>query len=134
LIVLDITHWCPDIIKHNHPKDRQLDFFGGLRWRYEEHVSLTCRKIDRIALFKTKEGLKQRKGHTFNDEKHNTYARPWHHNLTSAIWSFRTAKALKQNPSSIFDIPTFKLHNSAAFEWQSGQLLNLGLMEPGHWF
>jgi hypothetical protein len=47
-----------------------LDFFGGLHWRYEEHVSLTCRKIDRIALFKTKEGLKQREGHTLNDEKY----------------------------------------------------------------
>jgi hypothetical protein len=50
------------------------------------------------------------------------------------IWSFRTAKALKQNPGSIFDIPTLKWHNSAAFEWQSRQLLNLELMELGHWF
>jgi hypothetical protein len=83
LIVLVITHWCPDIINHNHPKDRQLDFSGGLRWRYEKHVSLTRRKIDRIALFKTKEGLKLREDHTFNDEKYNTCAHPWHHNLTS---------------------------------------------------
>jgi len=41
---------------------------------------------------------------------------------------------LKQNPGSIFDIPTLKWHNSAAFEWQSRQLLNLELMELGHWF
>jgi hypothetical protein len=133
LIILVITNWRPDIINHNHPKDRQLDFLSGLRWCYEEHVSLTRRKIDRIALFKTREGLKLRKDHNFNDEKYNTCTRPWHHNLTSAIWSFRTAKALKQNPGSIFDYPTFKWHNSAAFEWHSRPLLDLGLMEPEHW-
>jgi hypothetical protein len=63
-----------------------LDFFGGLRWRYEEHVSLTRRKIVRIAFFKTKVGLKLREDHTFHDEKYNPYARPRHHILTSAIW------------------------------------------------
>ena len=43
---------------HNHPKERQLDFFGGLRWRYEEHVPAPRRKIDRIALFRAAPGLK----------------------------------------------------------------------------
>jgi hypothetical protein len=124
----------PDIDNHNHPKERQLDFFGGLRWRYEEHVPPARRKIDRIALFKSKEGLKLREDHTFNDEEYNTFACPWHHNLTSAVCSFRTAKALKRNPGSTFDIQTFKWHNSAPFEWHSRQLLDLGLMEPGQWF
>ncbi|MFL4468353.1 hypothetical protein ACERZ8_00145 [Tateyamaria armeniaca] len=117
-----------------HPKERQLDFFGGLRWRYEEHVPASRRKIDRIALFKTKPGLMLREDHTFSDEEYNTYACKWHHNLTSAICSFRTAKALKLNPGSTFDIDTFKWHNSAPFEWHSRQLLDLGLMEPGQWF
>jgi hypothetical protein len=117
-----------------HPKDRQLDFFGGLRWRYEEHVPAARRKIDRIALFRTKQGLKLRPDHTFNDEEYNTYACEWHHNITAAICSFRTAKALKLNPGSTFDIHTFKWHNSAPFEWHSRQLLDLGLMEPGQWF
>ncbi len=124
----------PDLDNHNHPKERQLDFFGGLRWRYEEHVPAARRKIDRIALFKSKDGLKLRADHTFNDEEYNTFACPWHHNLTSAICSFRTAKALKSNPGSTFDIQTFKWHNSAPFEWHSRQLLDLGLMEPGQWF
>jgi hypothetical protein len=124
----------PDVANHNHPKERQLDFFGGLRWRYEEHVPAARRKIDRISLFRSKVGLELRSDHTFNDEEYNTYACPWHHNLTSAICSFRTAKALKQNPGSTFDIPTFKWHNSAPFEWHSRQLLDLGLMEPGQWF
>ena len=117
-----------------HPKDRQLDFFGGLRWRFEEHIPEARRKIDRIALFKAKPGLKLRADHTFNDEEYNTYACPWHNNITAAIVSFRTAKALKSNPGSAFDITTFKWHNSIPFEWNSQQLLDLGLMEPGQWF
>lgn len=117
-----------------HPKERQLDFFGGLRWRYEEHVPSTRRKIDRIPLFRTKPDLQLRADHTFNDEEYNTYSCEWHHNLTCAICSFRTAKALKMNPGSTYEIETFKWHNSARFEWHSRQLLDLGLMEPGQWF
>jgi len=123
-----------DMSNNGHPKERQLDFFGGLRWRYEEHVPVARRKIDRIPLFRAKKGLRIRADHTFSDEEYNTYACPWHHNITAAICSFRTAKALKTNPGSRFDIETFKWHNSAPFEWHSRQLLDLGLMEPGQWF
>ncbi|WP_101068826.1 hypothetical protein [Roseovarius salinarum] len=118
----------------DHDMERQLDFFGGLRWRYEEHIPRDRRKIDRIALFRAKPGLELRADHTFNDEEYNTYSCPWHHNLTAAIASFRTAKALKRNPGSTFDIPTFKWYNSTPFEWHSQQLLDLGLIEPGQWF
>ncbi|MCX7558956.1 hypothetical protein OS190_05200 [Sulfitobacter sp. F26204] len=124
----------PDLDNHGHPKERQLDFYGGLRWRYEEHVPQIRRKIDRIPLFRAKKGLKIRWDHTFSDEEYNTYACPWHHNITGAICSFRTAKALKSNPGSKFEIETFKWHNSSPFEWHSRQLLDLGLMEPGQWF
>ncbi len=117
-----------------YPKERQLDFYGGLRWRYEEHVPPERRKIDRIALFRAKLGLKLRPDHTFNDEEYNTYACPWHHNLTAAVATFRTAKALKRNPGSAFEIETFRWHNSVPFEWHSRQLLDLGLMESGQWF
>lgn len=123
-----------DGTKDDHPKERQLDFFGGLRWRFEEHIPSARRKIDRIALFRAKSGLELRPDHTFSDEEYNTYACPWHHNITAAVCSFRTAKALKRNPGSTYDIPTFKWHNSAPFEWHSRQLLDLGLMEPGQWF
>jgi hypothetical protein len=123
-----------DPSNHNHPKERQLDFFGGLRWRFEEHIPVKRRKIDRIAIFRAKAGLRLLENNTFNDEEYNTYACPWHHNITAAICSFRTAKALKSNPGSTFDIQTFKWHNSTPFEWHSQQLLDLGLMEPGQWF
>ena len=115
-------------------RERQLDFFGGLRWRFEEHVPPPRRRIDRIALLRNQPGLEFRPDHTLNVQEYNTYACPWHHSLTAAICSFRTAKALKSNPGSTYDIDTFKWHNSAPFEWHSRQLLDLGLMEPGQWF
>ena len=124
----------PDGTPDNHPKERQLDFFGGLRWRFEEHVPAARRKIDRISLFRAKPGLRMRDDHTFTDEEYNTYACPWHHNITASICSFRTAKALKSNPGSRDSIASFKWHNSAPFERHSRQLLDLGLMEPGQWF
>ncbi len=61
---------------HDHPRERQLDFFGGLRWRYEEHIPAPRRKIDRIALFRAKPGLELREDHIFNDEEYNTYRLP----------------------------------------------------------
>ncbi|MGB3179442.1 MAG: glycosyltransferase family 2 protein [Albidovulum sp.] len=117
-----------------HPKERQLDFFGGLKWRFEEHIPAANRRIDRIALFRPQAGLMLLEDHSFNIEEYNTYACPWHNNLTASIASFRTAKALKNNPGSTFDIQSFTWHNSARFEWSSQQLLDLGLMEPGQWF
>jgi hypothetical protein len=120
--------------RRNNPAERQLDFFGGLRWRFEEHIPAPRRRIDRVSLFKAKPGLKLRPDHTFNDPEYNTYACPWHHSLTAAICSFRTAKALKRNPGSTFDIQSFRWHNSAPFDWHSQQLLDLGLIEPGQWF
>ncbi len=124
----------PDVANKNHPKERQLDFFGGLRWRFEEHIPAARRKIDRVSLFLAKKGLELRPDHTLNDEEYNTYSCEWHHNITASICSFRTAKALKSNPGSTFDIETFRWHNSTEFEWHSQQLLDLGLMEPGQWF
>ena len=119
---------------YNNPKERQLDFFGGLRWRFEEHVPKAKRKIDRISIFRAQKGLQLREDHTFNDEEYNTYSCPWHNNITAAVCSFRMAKALKSNAGSTFEIQKFRWHNSTQFEWQSQQLLDLGLMEPGQWF
>lgn len=124
----------PDPGNHNYPKERQLDFFGGLRWRFEEHIPVPRRKIDRIALFKAKPGLQLRPDFTLNDEEMNTYACPWHNNITTTVMSFRTAKALRSNAGSMFDIHDFRWHNSVRFEWHSQQLMDLGLMEPGQWF
>ena len=124
----------PDPANHGHPRERQLDFFGGLRWRFEEHVPADRRKIDRIALFRAKPGLVLRPDFTLSDEEMNTYACAWHHNMTAAVASFRAAKALKTNAGSRYAIDSFTWRNSVPFEWHSQQLFDLGLMEPGQWF
>lgn len=123
-----------DTDNHNHPKERQLDFYGGLRWRFEEHIPKPRRKIDRISIFRATPGVTLRDDFTFSDEEMNTYSCEWHSNLTAAVCSFRAAKALKTNPGSTYDIKSFKWHNSVPFEWHSRQLMDLGLMEPGQWF
>ena len=115
-------------------KERQFDFYGGLRWRFEEHVPKDRRRIDRIALFRTKPGLELLPDHRMNDEEYNTYSCPWHHNLTAAVASFRVAKALLRNPGSRGHIRSFTWRNSQPFRWTSQQLMDFGLMEPGQWF
>ncbi|SDW74752.1 hypothetical protein SAMN05444358_1011654 [Ruegeria halocynthiae] len=116
------------------PLERQLDMSGGLRWRFEDHIPYERRRIDRISLFKAKPDLELLPDHTFNEAEYNTYACPWHNNLTAAICSFRAAKALKTNAGSTFDISDFSWSNSVPFEWDSRQLLELGLIESGQWF
>ncbi len=123
--------------RHNsagQPLERQLDMSGGLRWRFEDHIPYERRRIDRIALFKAQKGLTLLPDHTFNEAEYNTYSCPWHNNLTAAICSFRAAKALKSNAGSTFDIPSFRWDKSVPFQWNSRQLLDLGLIESGQWF
>ncbi len=114
--------------------NRQLDVFGGLRWRFEEHVPWTRRRIDRVGLFRAAEGLRLHEDHSFNQPEYNTFACAWHHNVSATICSFRTAKALMTNPGSKHAITNFAWRNSERFDWTSSQLMELGLMEPGQWF
>ena len=114
--------------------ERQLDFHGGLRWRFEEFIPEDRRRIDRIALFRSRPGLRLLADHRFDDQEYNTYSCPWHHNLTAAVASFRAAKALMRNPGTRHRIAGFRWRNSCRFEWNAQQLMDLGLMEPGQWF
>ncbi|MEM1428750.1 MAG: glycosyltransferase family 2 protein [Pseudomonadota bacterium] len=117
----------------NAPRERQLDFYGGLRWRFEEHTHPARRRIDRIALFRTRPGLRLLPDGTLNVPEMNTYACAWHHSLTAAICSFRAAKALRSNSVSRGEIESFLWTGSTPFTWTSTQLMELGLMEPGQW-
>ena len=120
---------------NNHaPRAQQQDIFGGLRWRFEEHVPDDRRRIDRIGLFRAAAGLRLLPDHRFSVEAYNTYSCPWHHNLTAAICSFRAAKALRTNPGSREVIDSFLWKNSTPFRWTSDQLLELGMIETGQWF
>ncbi|MFT6073843.1 MAG: hypothetical protein ACJAZ1_000754 [Yoonia sp.] len=42
-------------------------------------------------------GLKCRRHRSFNIAKYNIFSCPWHNNLTAAVASFHTAKALRHN-------------------------------------
>lgn len=116
------------------PLERQIDCYGGLRRRFEEHVPWNRRRIDRISLFRARPGLRMAPDFTLNDAEMNTHACAWHHNLTAAVCSFRAAKALRANPGSRGAISTFRWPGSQRFRWHSQQLMDLGLMEPGQWF
>ncbi|MGC1259221.1 MAG: hypothetical protein WA873_01020 [Jannaschia helgolandensis] len=124
-----LARWSED-----GPVDRQLDFFGGLRWRFEEHIPWERRRIDRVSLFRARKGLRLLPDHRLSDEEMNTYACPWHHSLTGCVASFRAAKALATNPGSRAAIKAFRWDGSIRFDWQAQQLIDLGLMEPGQWF
>lgn len=114
--------------------ERQINVFGGLRWRFEEHIPKSRQRTDRISFFRAQPGLQMLADRSFNMAEYNTFSCPWHNNLSAAICSFRTAKALRRNPGSRAVISTFHWPQSEKFSWQSQQLLDLGLMEPGQWF
>jgi len=116
------------------PVERQQDFFGGLRWRFEEHVPHEHRRIDRVALFRTEAKRRLLEDHRLTDPEANTVQGPWHNTLTAAICSFRAAKALRINPGSRQAVHGFMWQKSVAFDWSPQQLLDHGLMEPGQWF
>ncbi len=128
------AHARPDPARNGRPMARQLDFFGGLRWRFEENLSRPERRIDRIALFRANRSARLLPDHRFTVEEMNTYACGWHNNLTAAVVSFRMARRLRTDPRTGADIHSFLWRNSAQFSWHPDQLLELGLMEPGQWF
>jgi len=113
---------------------RQPEIFGGLRWRYEEHIPWEKRRIDRISLFKATPDLEIGPDLRLNDAEMNTIACEWHNNMTIAVMSFRVAKTLMHNPGSADNINGFHWGGSRKFEWNSTQLMELGFMEPGQWF
>ena len=114
--------------------ERQIAVFGGLRWRFEEHIAKHRQRTDRVSFFRAQPGLQMLPDRSFNIAEYNTFSCPWHNNLSAAIGSFQTAKALRRNPGSRDVINTFHWPQSEPFSWQSQQLLDLGLMEPGQWF
>lgn len=124
----------PRLGADGQPIERQVEVHGGLRWRFDDHVDPGRRRIDRIALFRAQAGLQLLLDHRFSIAEYNTFACPWHHNLTACVLSLRAAKALRGNPGSRHDTTRFDWSRSVRFDWSSRQLMDLGLMEPGQWF
>lgn len=115
-------------------QERQIEVFGGLKWRYSEHVPWDRQRIDRVPFFKAHRGLELDDNFRPSVPEMNTYSCPWHHNITCAVASFRTSKSLLRNPGSSAAIDSFMWGQSIPFEWHSKQLMDLGMMEPGQWF
>lgn len=114
--------------------DRQPEIFGGLRWRFEEHIPWEKRRIDRISLFKSCKGLTIGEDLRLSEPELNTISCEWHHNLTMSVMSFRVAKMLMHNPGSAEAIQNFHWGGSGRFDWSSQQLMELGFIEPGQWY
>ena len=140
---VDVTNTSLDRLRYyeqirqdaqNVPLERQVNIFGGLRRRFEEHVPWEKRRLDRVALFQAVRGLKFQPDFTFNRPEFNTISCPWHHNVTAAVGSFRAAKSLRRNPGSRNAISSFQWPGSEQFKWHSQHLMDLGFMEPGQWF
>ena len=60
----------------HQPLERKLNFYGGLKWRYEEFVPYERRRIDRMALFLAKQDLVMQEQFLFSDPEYNTYSCP----------------------------------------------------------
>ncbi len=114
--------------------EKQFDIAGGLRWRFEDHIPKDRQNTDRVSFFRAQPGLEMLPDRSFNLPTYNTVSCPWHNNLTAAVASFRTAKALRRNPGSRDRINSFHWPQSVACDWSSQQFLDLGMMEPGQWF
>ena len=114
--------------------ERQIDVFGGLKWRFSEHIPWDRQRIDRIALFRAEQGLELNEQMLLNEPELNTLNCAWHNSLTCAIASLRVAKSLLRNPGSAYAIDKFQWDQSERFVWRSQQLMDAGLMEPGQWF
>lgn len=57
-----LTRW-----KDGDVMDRQLSIYRGLKWRFEEHLPWTKRRIDRVALFEARKGLEMDSEQLFNE-------------------------------------------------------------------
>lgn len=115
------------------PMERQSELYGGLRWRYEDHVPHEQRRIDRPALVRAARGLRLNSDLTWSMPEANTRAGPWHRALTGAVVSFRAAIALCRNPGARACFETLCWPGSERFDWTPAPLLRHGLMEPGQW-
>ncbi len=129
-----VGYYGADRIEDGETLVRQPEVYGGLRWRFEEHIPFDRRRIERIALFKTRKGLQLDTDFRLNDPEMNSISCPWHHNMTMAVMSFRVAKALRHNPGSAEVVDDFCWSGSEPFSWSSRQLLEMGFIEPGQWF
>ena len=116
------------------PVDRQIEVFGGLKWRMREHIPWDDLPAQRQCLFLAHARHKLRPDLRFEEAEMNTSHCPWHKSPTIAIASLRTARGLAHNPGSRAKVSKFLAPQSEEFNWTSKELMACGLMQPGQWF
>ena len=111
-----------------------VNVFGGLRWRYSQHLLHNRANINRVCLFKAVSDLNMTEDGNFNLPEYNTISSGWHRSVTMAVMSFRAAKALATNPLSKTEAASLRWKMSERFDWTSRQLMEAGFIETGQWF
>ena len=120
---------------HAFPKEEQvLRLYGGLGWRFAEFTPKDLQQIGRTSLFRATKGVWMDRKYLFEDPDYASVSCKWHHNPTAAIMTLRRARRVMAHPR--FHEARGKLiwEGSEPFDWNSQQLLELGMIEPGQWF
>jgi len=120
---------------HAFPKEgQQLRLFGGLGWRFEELCPPELQQIGRTVLLRVAPGTALDRERLFGQTVYDSVSCPWHHNPTGAVMSLRRSRRILAHPGFAEVADRLIWEGSTRFAWQSRQLLELGMIEPGQWF
>lgn len=114
--------------------EKTLRLFGGLGWRFEEMTPEHMQQLTRASLLKPEDGVHIGRDLIFEEPAYASFATPWHHSPTAAMMTLRRAWRILAHPHFNQVRKSLHWHGSTRFEWSSGQLLELGMIEPGQWF
>lgn len=115
-------------------ENKELKVFGGLGWRFQELLPRGMQQIGRTSLFLARKGVHMGRDMIFENADYASVSCPWHNNPTGAVMSLRRTRRIMAHPN--FNQMRGKLDWSGTepFSWQSAQLLEHGMIEPGQWF
>ncbi|MEM7745123.1 MAG: hypothetical protein AAF409_15570 [Pseudomonadota bacterium] len=127
--------WFDSSGYHAFPDANQdLTVYGGLGWRFQEITPNDMAQIGRTSLFRAERGIHLDPNLTFLEPDYRAVSCQWHHNPTGALMTLRRARRVLAHP----EFPPLRdrllWQGSTRFDWHSGQLLELGMIEPGQWF
>lgn len=110
-----------------------VEVYGGLGWRFEEHLPARELRVNRPALFRAAPLARIKPDLWFEEPEMNAVACPWHHNPTLALMSVRRTRRLLSSQGFAASGRSLLWPRSTRFEWRSEQLSALGFIEPGQW-
>lgn len=114
--------------------EQQLSVYGGPGWRFDECCTPRLKQLGRTALLRAKSGIYMGRDGQFEAPEFSSVSCPWHNNPTAAMISLRHTRSIMAHPAFPPLASSLVWAGSETLEWTSGQLLDLGLIEPGQWF